>query len=106
MQNTEILGNFVLPTKDVTNKFFFSAGFYITLCTIHFYDLFAKYQNSMKNTASGKKIVNKLQGIIVGRAVGFPLPMPRNIVDKTGCHKTFGHDCSYISHFSCGWWRY
>ena len=37
------------------------AGYHINLCTSHFNDLFAKYRNSTKNAASGKKVVDGLQ---------------------------------------------
>ena len=45
----------VLLTRYVTQKLCWSAGSYINLCTIHFYDLFANYQNLAKNIASGKE---------------------------------------------------
>ena len=38
----------------VTQKLCYSAGLHISLCTIHFYDYFAKYRNLAKNVASGK----------------------------------------------------
>ena len=38
-----------------------SAGCYINLCTIHFYDKFAKYRNLAKNIASEKVVVDSLQ---------------------------------------------
>ena len=55
----------VLPTRNVTQKLCFSAGFYINLCTIHFYDLFAKYRNSTNHNAPGNKALEDLQSITV-----------------------------------------
>ena len=51
----------LLLARGVTPKLCCSAGFYINLCTIHFYDFFAKYRNLTKNIASEKVVVESLQ---------------------------------------------
>ena len=48
----------VLLKRGVTQKSCYSAAFYINLCTIHFYNYFAKYRNLVKNIASGKIVVD------------------------------------------------
>ena len=62
MKSIEILGNSSgSAEKGVTRKLCYVAGFYINLCTIHFFDQFASYRNLAKNTASEKMEVNSLQ---------------------------------------------
>ena len=57
MKFIELLGNCSgSADKAVIQKLCYSAGFYISQCAIHFYDLFAKYRNCMKNIASGKMV--------------------------------------------------
>ena len=45
----------------MTRKMFYLAGFYINLCTIHFFELFVKYLNSTKTAAAGKKLAVGIQ---------------------------------------------
>ena len=59
MKSIKNFRNYVvaLRTRCVIQNLCYSVGFYINLCTIHFYDLLAKHQNTTKNVVSGKKVV-------------------------------------------------
>ena len=63
----------VLVTKYVIQKLCYSVGFYINLCTIYFYDLFAKYRNVTKNIASGKMVEEILQSQALAKSLRLPL---------------------------------
>ena len=51
----------VLPTRFLTQKLCYFAGFYNSLSSIHLDDLLSKYQVLKKNTSSVKKVMGSLQ---------------------------------------------
>ena len=57
----------------VTQKLCYSAGFYINLSTIKFYDLFAKYRNLSQNIASKKMVAESLQSKALANGLRQPL---------------------------------